>query len=162
MLCSELLELVQDAEASRISHRSGTQLLRDLAWTEIITGLWYFSAHLVSTERRQKSYTGSPDTGSPATEASQGIDPASTLTYIFVQFHLVQRATEAQTELSAGQARRVKWGQRSCRWAHASAGSPPRGQCGEGGAWHQSSPIMPFHSQDTRLCKALFQHCNLD
>lgn len=153
-------------EASRISHSSsGAQQLRDLTWTEICTGLWYFSPTLYQQKRGQTSETAGA--GSLAIEASLGNWPCPSpdLTCAYTRlFHLRQRATEAETELSASAATRVRvrGGQRSCRWAHESAGSPRRGQCGEGGAWHQRAPIMPFHSQDTRLCKALFQHCNLD
>lgn len=122
-----------------------------------------FSTYFVSTERGQRSETRGA--GSLAIEASMGNwpypNPDLTCAYMRL-FYLMQLATEAETELSASPTSRVRGGQRSCRWAQESAGSPRKGQCGEGGAWHQCSPIMPFHSQDTRLCKALFQHCNLD
>lgn len=119
-----------------------------------------FSTLFESTERGRRSETGSPHTSDWEIQRNWPcINPDLTYSYCFTSR---AEGTQAELQLSAGQSRRVRGGQRSCRWAHASAGSPPKGQCGEGGAWHQRSPIMPFHSQDTWVCKALFQHCNLD
>lgn len=113
-----------------------------------------FFTRFESTERGQRC--GKKGAGSLATKASLEKWP-----------HLnhpvsTHATTKAETELWACPARRVRGGQRSHQWAQESAGCPRKGQCGEGGAWHQSAPIMPFPSQDTQLCKALFQHCNLD
>lgn len=131
----------------------------DLGWTQICTVLWYFPPTL--NQQREDGILKQV-VHTPVIEKSRDwpcINPDLTYSYCFTSR---AEGTEAELQLSAGQGRRVRGGQRSCRWAHASAGSPPKGQCGEGGAWHQRSPIMPFHSQDTWVCKALFQHCNLD
>lgn len=138
------------------------QQIRDLTWTEICTELWYFPPTLYQhkDDRDQKQVVQT--LGGLQLRHPVELTPHQPWLNIFLLFQPEQRATEAETELSARQARRVRGGQRSHRWTQASTGSPPRGQCGEGGAWHRPSPIRPFHSQDTRVCKAPFQRCNLD
>ena len=123
--------------------RSNSETLRELRF---VPGCDIFHPLCINREKGQTSETAGA--GSLAFEASLGNRPCPSpdLTCAYMRpFHLRQQATEAETELSASAATRVRGGQRSCRWAHESAGSPRRGQCGEGGAWHQRAPIMPFH-----------------
>lgn len=157
-----LLALIPDPEGSRDVPQSAAELRGTAVQRPYMNWVLYpaviFSTHFVSTKRGQRLETGGHQQSS-----NWGIPEELTLsqpglTMCFNATLSPQAEGDWVRKLLSSTARRVRGGQRSCRWAQESAGSPLRGQCGEGRVGLGTSVHPSCHSTPRTLDCA--KHCS--